>query len=150
MGRRWLTELFADSVSERGVRLVFYAFDLLHLDGQDTHSLPLIEPMPLLEPLIAGTPTATAITEVEAMAPKGPSQVFSKKRMFARLPSCLAVRRDNAAEPLPQRNVLIGAVLSNRHFASDSAPRARPRRAFRCRKGKYGHGSSGRPSLPYQ
>jgi ATP-dependent DNA ligase len=27
----------------RGVRLVFYAFDLLHLDGRDTDRPPLLE-----------------------------------------------------------------------------------------------------------
>ena len=38
---------------ERGARLVCYAFDLLHLDGRDVASLPLIERKALLEPLIA-------------------------------------------------------------------------------------------------
>ena len=33
----------AASDGERGVRLVYYAFDLLHLDGRDTASLPLID-----------------------------------------------------------------------------------------------------------
>jgi DNA ligase D-like protein (predicted ligase) len=37
---------------ERGVRLVYYAFDLLHLDGRDVSALPLIERKALLEPLI--------------------------------------------------------------------------------------------------
>ena len=46
----------AASDGERGVRLVYYAFDLLHLDGRDTASLPLIERKALLEPLIAGAP----------------------------------------------------------------------------------------------
>jgi bifunctional non-homologous end joining protein LigD len=46
----------AASDGERGVRLVYYAFDLLHLDGRDTASLPLIERKALLEPLIAATP----------------------------------------------------------------------------------------------
>ena len=41
---------------EREVRLVYYAFDLLHLDGWDVSSLPLIERKTLLEPLIAGKP----------------------------------------------------------------------------------------------
>src|SRR5271166_4367738 len=41
---------------ERGVRLVYYAFDLLHLDGRDTASLALIERKVLLEPLIADIP----------------------------------------------------------------------------------------------
>jgi ATP-dependent DNA ligase len=40
----------------RGVRLVFYAFDLLHLDGRDTGRLPLIERKALLEPIVAGLP----------------------------------------------------------------------------------------------
>jgi ATP-dependent DNA ligase len=43
----------AASDGERGVRLVYYSFDLLHLDGRDTASLPLIERKALLEPLIA-------------------------------------------------------------------------------------------------
>jgi DNA ligase D-like protein (predicted ligase) len=40
----------------RGTRLVYYVFDLLHLDGRDTASLPLIERKALLTPLIAGVP----------------------------------------------------------------------------------------------
>jgi DNA ligase D-like protein (predicted ligase) len=43
----------AASDGERGVRLLYYAFDLLHLDGRDTASLPLFERKALLEPLIA-------------------------------------------------------------------------------------------------
>ena len=46
----------AASDGERSVRLVYYAFDLLHLDGRDTAGLPLIERKALLEPVIAGTP----------------------------------------------------------------------------------------------
>jgi ATP-dependent DNA ligase len=41
---------------ERGVRLVYYAFDLLHLDGRTVSALPLIERKALLEPLIADKP----------------------------------------------------------------------------------------------
>jgi DNA ligase D-like protein (predicted ligase) len=41
---------------ERGVRLVYYAFDLLHLDGRDVSSLPLVARKALLEPLIADKP----------------------------------------------------------------------------------------------
>jgi DNA ligase D-like protein (predicted ligase) len=40
---------------ERGVQLVYYAFDVLHLDGQEVSSLPLIERKALLEPLVADT-----------------------------------------------------------------------------------------------
>jgi DNA ligase D-like protein (predicted ligase) len=41
---------------ERDVRLVYYAFDLLHLDGQDTSNLPLIGRKALLEPLVTNMP----------------------------------------------------------------------------------------------
>jgi bifunctional non-homologous end joining protein LigD len=41
---------------ERGARLVYYAFDLLHLDGQDVAALSLIERKALLEPLVANKP----------------------------------------------------------------------------------------------
>ena len=41
---------------EREVRLVYYGFDLLHVDGRDVSALPLIERKALLEPLIADKP----------------------------------------------------------------------------------------------
>jgi bifunctional non-homologous end joining protein LigD len=42
---------------ERGVCLVYYAFDLLHLDGRDVSALPLVERKALLEPLMANKPS---------------------------------------------------------------------------------------------
>jgi DNA ligase D-like protein (predicted ligase) len=39
---------------ERDVRLVYYAFDLLYLDGRNVSGLPLSERKALLEPLVAG------------------------------------------------------------------------------------------------
>ena len=41
---------------ERGVRLVYYAFDILHLGGWDISKLPLIERKAQLEPLVANKP----------------------------------------------------------------------------------------------
>jgi DNA ligase D-like protein (predicted ligase) len=41
---------------EREVRLVYYAFDLLHLDGWDVSDLQLIERKTILEPLLADKP----------------------------------------------------------------------------------------------
>ena len=41
---------------ERGARLVYYAFDLLHLDGRDISGLPLVERKALLELLVANKP----------------------------------------------------------------------------------------------
>jgi DNA ligase D-like protein (predicted ligase) len=46
----------AASDGERGVRLVYYAFDLLHLDGRATAALPLIERKALLQPLVTDIP----------------------------------------------------------------------------------------------
>jgi bifunctional non-homologous end joining protein LigD len=48
-------QMQAATDGERGVRLVYYAFDLLHLDGRDVSGLPLIERKALLEPLVADT-----------------------------------------------------------------------------------------------
>jgi bifunctional non-homologous end joining protein LigD len=41
---------------ERGVHLVYYAFDLLHIGGWDVSSLTLLERKALLEPLVAKKP----------------------------------------------------------------------------------------------
>jgi bifunctional non-homologous end joining protein LigD len=41
---------------ERGARLVYYAFDLLHIGGWDVSNLELIERKGLLEPLVANKP----------------------------------------------------------------------------------------------
>ena len=49
-------EIQAATDGERGARLVFYAFDLPHLDGRDTASLPLIERKALLQPVVADIP----------------------------------------------------------------------------------------------
>ena len=52
----------AASDGSRGVRLVYFAFDLLHLDGRDIASLALIERKALLEPLVAGNSSACSST----------------------------------------------------------------------------------------
>jgi ATP-dependent DNA ligase len=41
---------------ERGVHVVYYAFDILHLDGWDVSSLALIERKAILEPLVSNQP----------------------------------------------------------------------------------------------
>ena len=46
----------AASDGSHGVRLVYYVFDLLHLDGRDTASLPLSRRKALLKPLVVGIP----------------------------------------------------------------------------------------------
>jgi DNA ligase D-like protein (predicted ligase) len=49
-----LTQAATDG--ERDAQLVYYAFDILHLNGRDVSSLPLIERKALLEPLVANKP----------------------------------------------------------------------------------------------
>jgi ATP-dependent DNA ligase len=53
---------------EREVRLVFYAFDPLHLADWDTSKLPLVERKALLEPLASNKPgfSSTATTQATA------------------------------------------------------------------------------------
>ena len=46
----------AASDGSRGVCLVYFAFDLLHLDGRDIASLPLMERKALLKSLVAAIP----------------------------------------------------------------------------------------------
>jgi DNA ligase D-like protein (predicted ligase) len=46
----------AASDGERGVHVVYYAFDILHLASWDVSNLPLIERKALLEPLVANKP----------------------------------------------------------------------------------------------
>jgi DNA ligase D-like protein (predicted ligase) len=41
---------------ERGVQLIYYAFDLLHLDGWDVSGLQLVERKAILEPLLTNKP----------------------------------------------------------------------------------------------
>ena len=50
------------------IRVIYYAFDLLHLDGQDVSGPPLIERKALLEPLTADKPglSSTATTPATA------------------------------------------------------------------------------------
>ena len=48
------TQAATDNAS--GAHLVYFAFDLLHLDGRDTARLPLLERKALLEPLVAELP----------------------------------------------------------------------------------------------
>jgi ATP dependent DNA ligase domain len=45
-------EMQAATDGAGGVRLVFYAFDLLHLEGRDTARLPLTERKALLQPIV--------------------------------------------------------------------------------------------------
>ena len=49
-------ETQAATDGDRGARVVFYAFDLLHLDGRDIASLPLIERKSQLQAIVADIP----------------------------------------------------------------------------------------------
>ena len=50
------------------MRLVYYVFDLLHLDGRDTAALPLVGRKGLLGPLIADVPVFSSTTMKRAKA----------------------------------------------------------------------------------
>ena len=57
---------------ERNVQLVYYAFDLLHLDGRDVSALQLIERKALLEPLLANKPAIRSMAVRRKRYFKGP------------------------------------------------------------------------------
>jgi bifunctional non-homologous end joining protein LigD len=55
-------------------KLIFYAFDLLHLDGKDLRERPLIERMAKLKALLGTNETSLDRTdEVEETAPPPPA-----------------------------------------------------------------------------
>lgn len=53
--------LQSDLKAGRDDRMVYYVFDLLHLDGYDLRGAPLLERKRLLADLVAGSPTAFAL-----------------------------------------------------------------------------------------
>jgi bifunctional non-homologous end joining protein LigD len=53
---RKFTKTQAATDGARGVHLVYYAFDLLHIGGWDISGLALIERKALLEPFVANKP----------------------------------------------------------------------------------------------
>jgi bifunctional non-homologous end joining protein LigD len=59
-----LTQQASDG--EKDVPLVYYGFDLLHLNGQDLSILPLLERKALLQPLIEGKPGFQYVSHIQA------------------------------------------------------------------------------------
>ena len=53
---------------ERDVHLVYYAFDLLHLDGWDVSKLALIDRKTLLEPLVSTSRAFSSMATTQATA----------------------------------------------------------------------------------
>jgi hypothetical protein len=58
----------AASDGERGAHLVYYAFDLMHLDGGDISELPLLECKAMLERLIPAAPACSSTATSSATA----------------------------------------------------------------------------------
>ena len=61
-----------DLKSGRQNRLVYYAFDLLYLDGGDLRALPLVERKEALAKLIKSAPKQTPLRFSESIAERGP------------------------------------------------------------------------------
>jgi bifunctional non-homologous end joining protein LigD len=61
-----LTQAATDG--ERGVHLVYYAFDLLHIGGWDVSSLELIRREELLAPLVANKPGFSSMVTIPVTA----------------------------------------------------------------------------------
>ena len=58
---------------ERDVHLVYYAFDLLHVDGWDVSGLTLIERKALLEPMLKTNQAFSISAMIRATASKSPT-----------------------------------------------------------------------------
>jgi bifunctional non-homologous end joining protein LigD len=59
-----LTQQASDGAKD--IPLVFYGFDILHLNGRDVTGLPLLERKALLEPIIGGKPGLQYVAHIEA------------------------------------------------------------------------------------
>jgi DNA ligase D-like protein (predicted ligase) len=93
---------------ERAVRLVYYAFDLLHLDGRDVSGLPLVERKALLEPLVANKPRPSVQWPRHARG-----RAHSEARRQARLRGC-RVQNDRRAIRSGQPRAMRKAKALNR------------------------------------
>jgi bifunctional non-homologous end joining protein LigD len=58
---------------EQPERLVYYAFDLLHLDGRDLTKLSLVQRKEALQALLAGLPKGSPVRYSDHVIGKGPS-----------------------------------------------------------------------------
>jgi len=109
---------------ERGVRLVYYAFDLLHLDGRDMARMPLIERKALLESLIADTPafSSTATRPATANSFLG-TPASSALRVWSRRRSTRRTHQETVASGAKQNG-------STAKSSSSSAGRTRKERGL--------------------
>jgi bifunctional non-homologous end joining protein LigD len=73
--------LQADLSAGRQDRLLYYAFDLLHLDGYDLRKVPLLERKRLLKDLIDRTGLAAPVLYSEHMETDGAEMFEAARRM---------------------------------------------------------------------
>ena len=62
------SNLQSDISEGRADRFIFYAFDLLHLDGNDLRDVPLVDRKALLEKLLADAPSRVATARISTRA----------------------------------------------------------------------------------
>lgn len=74
-------QLLQNSLSSGGRALLFYAFDLLHLDGYDLTRAKLVDRKSTLEQLLAGLPSAGRIRFADHIVGRGPSFYAEACRM---------------------------------------------------------------------
>ena len=127
------------TASERRTRLVYYAFDLLHLDRRDVSRLPLIERKALLEPLAAnksglqfnGHEAGDGELILKHAGKLGFEGVVSKT---IDAPYAPGKSRPLAQSGAAARSAAIWGGLAAQGAAAD---RQGPRQAFPCRRGQH-------------
>ena len=87
--------LQADLATGRTDRMVYYAFDLLHLDGRDLTGLPLVDRKRLLEGLLA--PASGAVRISEHLSDKG--EVVLRHACRLGLEGIISKLRDSPYQP---------------------------------------------------
>jgi hypothetical protein len=76
---------------EQTERLVYYAFDLLHLDGCDLTKLSLVQRKEALQALLAGLPKGSPVRYSDHVVGKGPS--FFRNACKLRLEGIMGAKR---------------------------------------------------------
>jgi hypothetical protein len=93
--------------AERAARLVFYAFDLIHIDGGDVTGLPLLERKALLEPLVANKRTSPAFSSMATTRARANSfwstPASSASRAWCPKRSTRLMRRETEASGAKQK-----------------------------------------------
>jgi ATP-dependent DNA ligase len=79
------------SLKKRTERLVYFAFDLLHLDGRDMQGLPLVERKAKVEALLGMLKKSGPVRYSEHVVGQGPAQAAARRYRLQARRFCLPI-----------------------------------------------------------